>query len=260
LFRQICQSKTLRFRAETYCSTPNLKHQELLHLLTVFQQNGYPHHLVHRLLFSQTPEHSDTNLEDTGDDPQDGNLSNFFYAPYHPAAAKLFLKLKKNFNIDTVYKKTTNLGDHLFKRRPPIPPHLQPGVIYCTPPCSCPLYYIGQTGRTAELRNREEKANINAVSTNPNKTYESNSYNDYGYIQHFKETTHTLDFDNCFILAKEKHAYRRKLIEGMLIEKNKDKLVNVNAGSQPNTCWKPLLALLPELDHDHLLRKISGPH
>ena len=76
----------------------------------------------------------------------------------------------------------------------------------------------------------------------------------------YKETTHALDFDNCFILAKENHSYRRKLIEGMFIERNKDKLVNVNAGTQPNTCWKPLLALLPELDLDYHLRKISDQH
>ena len=79
-------------------------------------------------------------------------------------------------------------------------------------------------------------------------------------IQHFKETTHALDFDNCFILAKENHSYRRKLIEGMCIERRKDKLVNVNAGSQPNICWKPLLALLPELDLEYHLWKISDQH
>ena len=252
--------KTLRYRAEIYCSTPTLKQNELLHLLTVFQQNAYPHHLVYRLLFSQIPEQNETNLEETVEDPPVENLSNFFYAPYHPAAAKLFQKLKKNFNINTVYKKTTNLGNLLFKRRPPIPLQQQPGVIYCTPTCSCPLHYIGQTGRTAEIRNKEEKANINAVANNPNKEYESNTYNDYGYIQHYKETTHALYFDNCFILAKENHSYRRKLIKGMFIERNKDKLVNVNAGSQPNTCWKPLLTLLPELDLDYHLRKISDQH
>ena len=71
---------------------------------------------------------------------------------------------------------------------------------------------------------------------------------------------HALDFDNCFILAKENHSYSRKLIEGMFIERNKDKLVNVNAGSQPNTCWRPLLALLPELDLDYHLRKFSDQH
>ena len=41
---------------------------------------------------------------------------------------------------------------------------------------------------------------------------------------------------------------------------NKDKLVNVNAGSQPNTCWKPLLALVPELDVEYHLQKISDQH
>ena len=33
-------------------------------------------------------------------------------------------------------------------------------------------HYIGQTGRTAEIRNEEEKANINAAANNQNKDYE----------------------------------------------------------------------------------------
>ena len=69
-----------------------------------------------------------------------------------------------------------------------------------------------------------------------------------------------LDFDNCFVIAKENHAYRRKLIEGMFIERNKEKRVNVNSGSQPNTCWKPLLTLLPELDLEYHLEKTSNQH
>ena len=77
-----------------------------------------------------------------------------------------------------------------------------------------------------------------------------------------KQCLHALDFDHCLmiILAKENHSYRRKLSKGMFIERNKDKLVNANAGTQPNTCWKPLLALLPELDLDYHVRKISDQH
>ena len=52
----------------------------------------------------------------------------------------------------------------------------------------------------------------------------------------------------------------KKLDGGRVIERNKHKRVNINSGFQPNTCWKPLLTLLPELDLEYHLRKIYDQH
>ena len=58
------------------------------------------------------------NLEETHDDQTTIDFSKAFYAPYHPHARKLFETLQKKFGITSVYKKTTTLGNLLFKRRP----------------------------------------------------------------------------------------------------------------------------------------------
>jgi len=54
-------------------------------------------------------------------------------------------------------------------------------------------------------RNQKQrrKANMNAVANNPNKDNERTTYNDYGYIQHFKETTHALDLTTASFLSKK---------------------------------------------------------
>ena len=57
-------------------------------------------------------------LDETSVDESKIDYARSFYAPYHPHARKLFCDLKKKFNINSVFKKTTTLGNILFKRRP----------------------------------------------------------------------------------------------------------------------------------------------
>jgi hypothetical protein len=243
--------KTLRCRAEHYCSTPELKSAELNHLLNVFLSNGYPYHTIHRLLYSQRPELTNTttatehNPAPQTDHPSH-NPSTTFYAPYHPCATKLFRTLQSKFNIPVTYKQTPTLEVWLTKRRPPIPPNQKPGAIYATP-CECPAFYVGETKRTAQIRNNEEKKLLNAASANPTRVYQD-KYNDYGFIDHHRETGHILDFDSSLILDTETHTQRRKFLEGLYIHRNKELLVNKKAGTAVHDSWLPLLGHIPHLD------------
>ena len=42
-----------------------------------------------------------------------------------------------------------------------------------------------------------------------------------------------------------------KMIEGMFIQRNKQLLVNINAGVQPDSSWRPIIDQLPELNLQH---------
>ena len=57
-------------------------------------------------------------LEETSDQEVPIDYSKWFYAPYHHQARKMFEVLKIKFNIHSVCKKITTLGNILFKRRP----------------------------------------------------------------------------------------------------------------------------------------------
>ena len=56
------------------------------------------------------------------------------FAPYHPHARKMFKVLKKLFKFNCVHKKTTTLGNLLFKRRPKPDIWGTTQVLYSTPP------------------------------------------------------------------------------------------------------------------------------
>jgi len=59
-------------------------------------------------------------------------------------------------------------------------------------------------------------SNIRTANLQPDKEFS----NDYGYVYHYKETSHEFDFDNTQILALERNDFRRKLIEGVYMQQN----------------------------------------
>ena len=77
------------------------------------------------------------------------------------------------------------------------------------------------------------------ISTNSNKYL--------GITHHHKETGHNFQFEKTYILANETHWYKRKLLEGMYIETNKNKIVNLKSGTKIDNSWTPFLGTIPKL-------------
>jgi hypothetical protein len=112
--------RTLRSRAEEYCSTPQLLKQEINLLSQIFLGNGYPPHIVYSNFHKKTTPTNNTEPDPNNSEPDP--MSKNFFAPYHPAAHRLFKTLKRKFAINTIHTSTPNLGNFLFKRRPPSHP------------------------------------------------------------------------------------------------------------------------------------------
>jgi hypothetical protein len=234
--------KTLRRRAEDYCSTPQLLEEELLLLSQIFLQNGFPAQTIHRILHKQSPStHPLTDPDASLEEPP--KPSPTFFAPFHPSARRLFKTLQTKFNITTIHTKTTTLGNILLKRRPIRPLH-SPGVVYAIP-CECSKFYIGETKRTAAIRTSEEAAacakvdKTNKLSTNQNA--------DLGITTHHKQTGHTFQFHSTKIISSETNWYKRKLLEGLYIQTNKEHTVNLKAGTKVDNCWAPTIASIPNM-------------
>ena len=119
------------------------------------------------------------------------------------------------------------------------------GAIYAVP-CECNLLYIGETKRTTTIRTAEEKAaclKVDRTNKLPN-----NNTNDLGITTHHKLTGHTFLFHKTKVLANEISWHQRKLLEGLYIEANKNKLVNLKSGTRVDNCWTPLLSSIPNLN------------
>ena len=233
---KLAAMRSLRTRALDYCS-PQFLDEELNLLSTIFLQNGYPPHIIHKLIH--------TDASPLNHPPDNTPIPNKpFFAPFHHAANRLYKTLKKKFNMDPIFTSTPSLSNFLLKRRPPTPLIHKPGAIYAVP-CECNLFYIGETKRTAAIRSSEEKAACLKVDrTNKLPT---SSCNDLGITTHHKSTGHSFQFHNTRVLENETNWHRRKLLEGLYIAANIDNTVNLKSGTRVDNCWAPLIASIANL-------------
>jgi hypothetical protein len=217
--------------------------QELQVLTQIFLQNGFPAQTIHRILHKETPStHPHTNPDEHPEETH--KPSSTFFAPFHPSATRLFKTLRTKFNISTIHTKTTTLGNILLKRRPNQPLH-SPGVVYAIP-CECSKFYIGETKRTAAIRISEEAAACAKVDRT-NKLSTNQQAADLGITTHHKLTGHTFNFNSTKIISSESNWYKRKLLEGLYIQTNKEHAVNLKAGAKLDNCWTPTINKTPGL-------------
>ena len=146
---------TLTLRALNYCSTKELLDEELAYITQVFLDNGFPLASIQQIINMKTHKAEAKDpllLEETSEEEVPIDYSKCFYAPYHHQARKMFEVLKRKFNINSVYKKTTTLGNILFKRRPKKDIWNCTHVAYSVPCEHPPDQYIGQTKRKLQVR------------------------------------------------------------------------------------------------------------
>ena len=224
-------------RALHYCSTEPLIQTELARITDVFIANEYPLKAIQNIIALKTHKTGTVEPDEDQDDQQDMDFSKVFYAPYHPLARKMFLSLQKSFGIKCIYKKTTTLGNFLSKRRPKNCQWDTSHVVYSVP-CEFPHHqYIGQTKRMMRVRIKEHEKSCNGdlSGIQPDLT------NDHGVPYHRASTGNTFLFDQSRILAVEKHAFRRRIIEGINICNKEDSCVNIISGSKIDTSWAPII-------------------
>ena len=149
----------------------------------------------------------------------------------------MFRSLQKSFGINVVYKKTQTLGNLLFKRRPRKDKWETSHVVYSVP-CEEPEHqYIGQTKRPLKVRVREHERSCEGDLTG----IQPDENNDNGIPFHHYTTGHAFLFNQTKTLAREKNAFRRKVIEGIHIANKKNSCVNIIAGKKIENIWMPLV-------------------
>ena len=232
---------TLTLRALNYCSTQQLLDAELKYITQVFLDNGFPLKSIQRIIemksHDKEAKQSVDELDENHIENEQIDFSKSFYAPYHPRAKKMFRSLQKSFGINVVYKKTQTLGNLLFKRRPRKDKWETSHVVYSVP-CEEPEHqYIGQTKRPLKVRVREHERSCEGDLTG----IQPDENNDNGIPFHHYTTGHAFLFNQTKILAREKNAFRRKVIEGIHIANKKNSCVNIIAGKKIENIWMPLV-------------------
>ena len=137
------------------------------------------------------------------------------------------------YGIRTEFKNYITLGSILTKVKDKIALERRNGVIYKIN-CACGDTYIGETGRTLEIRMKEHKhASIKA------------DFEESAVAEHAWLSGHYSDWNNVEVLDQENDLYRRKVKEGIEIRlTNKQLRINRDEGRDLSPEWFAIIKII----------------
>ena len=109
------------------------------------------------------------------------------------------------------------------------PHNLMKGVVYEVPCADCNCVYLGETGRSLEMRLKEHKYAVKNNDTNN------------GVAVHALDIDHHVNWDAAKVVAVEHHLTKRKVLESLHI-RGKTYTSNLDRGYTLSPIWSPLLS------------------
>jgi hypothetical protein len=213
---------TLLHRARALCGEDSLQ-AELGFLKDVFKQNGYNDRQTHRAL-NRCPLL-----------PQPDKPHSIIFLPFVGNVFNRISRVLARHNIKSVGLPQMKLSgllrlvkDHLRLRTP--------GVYRI--PCECGRVYIGQTGRSVDIRLKEHQWHIRLK--HPDNSAEA---------EHSIDQGHCIQFHNASILATKTRYMDHIVREAIEIELHPYN-INREGGFCLSKSWKPLISSLKLSGHD----------
>ena len=209
--------KCLRNRLDRVCDKSS-KRDELNHLRSVFQANGYPPQVVSRALRPRAQCQQDL---DTADKPK------ILYVPYIQHITEPIQRVCRKLGVKIVFRTPHTLRQQLVKLKT-ARPKLKKNVIYKVPCLDCTSVYIGETGRCLQVRLTEHKAAVkrgdrkNAIAT------------------HAWDHNHRVNWEGAQVIQTEPFYWKRRVLEAIII-RNHDTTSNLDCGLSLDPLWTPLL-------------------
>ena len=146
--------------------------------------------------------------------------------PYVKGLSESLERACHHLDIKFVFKSTRTLRSLLTKVKTRTVKEKIKGVIYRVM-CSCGDTYVGETGRTLDVRLKEHKRAVRMDNQNN------------GIAVHANKTLHAIQWDSAEVLEQESNWYKRKFKEALHI-KNENSPMNLDQGFQVNPIWSTL--------------------
>ena len=184
----------------------------------VFGNNGYPTNFIRRAMNRAPPSPTEP--------PQETVAT--VTIPYIKGTSEAIRRILSKENVRTVFRTKTTIRSILTNVKPKVPSHNKKGVIYCIPCQDCDKVYIGETGRTLQVRQKEhERHCINGRSQ------------DSAVAAHAHQELHDIDWENTSVLDYDDDFYRRKVKEALLIKQKAN--FNQDSGLAVSPIWSSVL-------------------
>jgi hypothetical protein len=208
---------TMAIRAARISDKEHLK-EEIDHLTKVFKNIGYRDRDIKKEIDKKERRTRTQN-------DQTSNIKAFL--PYIRGVTDKIAKVLKRKEIMTSFKPLITIRQRMKSVKDPID-HRQGKGIYKVS-CSCGKCYIGETGRSFQVRIKEHEADIRNERTRTS-----------ALAEHSLKTKHHVCLEDTKILAKEDHYYKRRLREALEIIKHPNNM-NRDGGLEVSSFWHPLI-------------------
>ena len=139
--------KTLTIRASKISDSHHLEH-EINHLRHVFQHNGYNKHVINKTIHQTLNKN---NFKRAFDIPK-------ISLPYIKGTTDRISRILNKHNIKIAFTPPNTILNMVDSAKDPIDPRLHKGVYII--PCSCGKEYIGETGRSLNVRLKEHVVDL----------------------------------------------------------------------------------------------------
>jgi hypothetical protein len=148
--------------------------------------------------------------------------------PYVPRLGEKIKNIASKFDIRVVFSSKDTLRSNLVNFRPNKVKGTQKEVIYKIP-CECGRSYIGETGRTFDVRLNEHKRSLKKGDPDISKLCE-----------HHFNTGHRFLWDKAKVIGKEQHFRARKVHEAGEILRGQDRIISTPSFNI-DPVWRPII-------------------
>jgi hypothetical protein len=159
--------------------------------------------------------------------PKEQNPNRSAYLPYIQGVTDRISRILSKKEIKTSFEPLVTIKQSMRSVKDKLNPHNGKGIYKIE--CSCGKCYIGETGRSFQVRIKEHGADIK------NERIRTSAL-----AEHSTKTKHHVRLEDTKILAKENHLFKRRIREAIEIRKHPSNL-NRDSGLELSESWLPLL-------------------
>jgi len=213
--------KTLATRAIRISDETHLD-KETDHLTRTFKNIGYKQKDIKNAINKALERNRNTRSA-----PQEQNPNRSAYLPYIQGVTDRIARILSKKEIKTSFKPLVTIKQSMRSVKDKLNPKNGKGIYKIE--CSCGKCYIGETGRSFQVRIKEHGADIKNERTRTS-----------ALAEHSFKTRHHVRLEDTKILAKENHLFKRRIREAIEIRKHPSNL-NRDSGLDLSENWLPLL-------------------
>jgi hypothetical protein len=213
--------KTLATRAIRISDEAHLD-KETDHLTKTFKNIGYKQKDIRNAINKALEK-----IRDNPTVPKDQNPNRDTCLPYIQGVTDKIARILSKKEIKTSFKPLETIKHNMRSVKDKLDPHKSKGIYKIE--CSCGKCYIGETGRSFQIRIKEHGADIK------NERIRTSAL-----AEHSLKTRHHIRLEDTKILAKENHLFKRRIREAIEIRKHPSNL-NRDSGLELSENWFPLI-------------------